>query len=755
MLVGEPIEACSLADALTREWSDDAHFAAYEPRTGQDDKGQRSVMRLLHEAKDERPAVYDCLDRLDVPSVRMVALTGDCDDPVAHANKTPARAEWRAEQLPKLAASGLAHYETRGGYRVLASIDFEITAPSDAEIWKEYYLGWCEHLEQAHGLVLDRKCNDWTRLYRLPNVMRDGKPQRAKVIGTPPAFDFERHWVDPGTATATAPNTERARNRSDDAKMARAHALADRIEPSVDGHGGDESLYKAACEIASVLGDDAAAIEAVLVETFNGRCLPPWPAAKLAREAKRAAERQATPLARMRRTADAMWAERDERKQAEREAAAFVPAADTATSPGVEVDLSTPIQKLRYLCEGLGIAFDGKCAAIHGYAGSSKGLFLSMIALCVASGTPIFRDKLVRAAPDRETGAWFQKHVRGDGYPVKRVPVVYGDAETGELAEIRIKRLALALGIDLGELQRDGWFRFYRLADSLQDAMPNLTAMCQALDKGEGTMLALDSYSSLVAGDENKSEYADPMWALGRACSAVNAVPVVTMHERKSDRSEGKSKPNPLEGISGTNRLAAALATSIRLTPSDDNDRVVTVACTRAPERKFKPLSLTWLDEGAGLLAVTESKTIRTAAEIAESKAAAKAHAKEQALAERIAKAEKAIVFRLASIERKSDDPIPRHLNPQPSLTKKQLADAAGIHPTKHGPGEAPAVLMTLVAEGWLVADDWGRHTEYRLSYPLQPTEPPWGCGIGPHERMKALHERIAAGRALADKRYR
>jgi len=198
-------------------------------------------------------------------------------------------------------------------------------------------------------------------------------------------------------------------------------------------------------------------------------------------------------------------------------------------------------------------------------------------------------------------------------------------------------------------------------------------------------MLALDSYSSLVAGDENKSEYAHPMWALGRACSEVNAVPVVTMHERKSDRKEGKSKPNPLEGISGTNRLAAALATSIRLTPSEDNDRVITVACTRAPERKFAPKSLTWVDEGEGLRAVTESKTIPTAKELAERKAQGNTEKAVLDLAERIAEAELAIVFRLASIEREPDDRMLAHLNPQPSLTAAKLAEAAGIHRGKQG----------------------------------------------------------------------
>jgi hypothetical protein len=87
--------------------------------------------------------------------------------------------------------------------------------------------------------------------------------------------------------------------------LARAHALAQRLAPSVEDHGGDEALLRAATELATVLGEDAAAITAVLTETFNPRCLPPWPAAKLKREAGRAALRQATPEARYGRRAAA------------------------------------------------------------------------------------------------------------------------------------------------------------------------------------------------------------------------------------------------------------------------------------------------------------------------------------------------------------------------------------------------------------------------------------------------------------------
>lgn len=78
----------------------------------------------------------------------------------------------------------------------------------------------------------------------------------------------------------------------------RARALAAALPPSVEGHGGDAALFHAANELATVLGENAAAIATVLADVFNPRCVPPWDAHKLRREAERAATRQATPEAR-------------------------------------------------------------------------------------------------------------------------------------------------------------------------------------------------------------------------------------------------------------------------------------------------------------------------------------------------------------------------------------------------------------------------------------------------------------------------
>jgi len=294
-------EACTLAEVLEREWPSDAHFTAYAPRTLPTDDGRRVVVRLNKDANTdddgtERPAVFDVYEYLDAP-IEMVALVGDCDDPVSHAKEEPARDEWRAEQIPRLEALGLPYYQTNGGYRVIGVMPagmFTIENRADDAAWTDFYLGWCEGVERATGLVLDRACKDWTRCYRAPNVEREGKgPQRASVIGTlAPYNPFEAgHYVEaPRGAQTTSAARERGNVAAD--RMARAEIAVENMPASIQGHGGDRAIFDAVNEAAKYLGPDAEAIKDVISRKFNPRCKPPWGDADLDYEAKRAAKRR-------------------------------------------------------------------------------------------------------------------------------------------------------------------------------------------------------------------------------------------------------------------------------------------------------------------------------------------------------------------------------------------------------------------------------------------------------------------------------
>ncbi len=270
------------------------------------------------------------------------------------------------------------------------------------------------------------------------------------------------------------------------------------------------------------------------------------------------------------------WAAREARRDAK---AAAERGDDHAL--GRRVALGSPITPVRYLAEALGIGWAGKVAAIHGYAGTSKGFLLSLVALHVAAGLPLF------------------------GKPVARVPVLYLDAETEPLASNRMKQLARGLGIDLAELEHEGWIVFVDMRGGLVGALPTIGGCLSEMDRGDGALVCLDSYSSTVEGDEVKSEYAEPLWELGQVVRQANAVALVVMHERKAGAMPN-AKASALEGISGTNRLAAALVTSIRMTRDDEsNECCLLVTSTRAPGKRFAPFYLTWTDRDDGAIVAT------------------------------------------------------------------------------------------------------------------------------------------------------
>ncbi len=163
-----------LGDALERRYSSDAHTAQW---TAPD-----IPRRLARGAPERLP-----------DGVRMTLAIFDVDDPVAHAERKPARAEWLAAELGKVARLHDAHqilmYATRGGYRLVSRLPAPIVIrdAEDAAAWSRLYLSWCVWLSRKFGIVADL-CTDWQHLFRLPHATRDdngdnGEPEDRLVYG--------------------------------------------------------------------------------------------------------------------------------------------------------------------------------------------------------------------------------------------------------------------------------------------------------------------------------------------------------------------------------------------------------------------------------------------------------------------------------------------------------------------------------------------------------------------------------------------
>ncbi|MEM8608953.1 MAG: hypothetical protein AAGF92_17745 [Myxococcota bacterium] len=99
---------------------------------------------------------------------------------------------WREAELAKVKNAAASHsdpfyYETRGGYRIvwLTPTPFVIDSPEQARLWARQYTVVLAYLRRRFGIQGDPACSDFTRLFRLPLVRRDGVQERRRTWGDP------------------------------------------------------------------------------------------------------------------------------------------------------------------------------------------------------------------------------------------------------------------------------------------------------------------------------------------------------------------------------------------------------------------------------------------------------------------------------------------------------------------------------------------------------------------------------------------
>jgi putative DNA primase/helicase len=165
--IGDPAKYTPLAVALTARYRTDAHFAVY------------SVPNIRR-----RLATPEVFARL-ADGLVMCLFAVDVDAP----EKKCTDAWWDEQKLKidQLLADhpGAFVYRTKGGYRMIyVLIKPEVLrSEGDAARWKRRYLAWLGYLKSTYDIDGDPACQDWTRLYRLPHTVRDGKPQELDTIG--------------------------------------------------------------------------------------------------------------------------------------------------------------------------------------------------------------------------------------------------------------------------------------------------------------------------------------------------------------------------------------------------------------------------------------------------------------------------------------------------------------------------------------------------------------------------------------------
>jgi len=156
------MECVPLYEALSREWPSDAHVTTYAPT------GQTKWPRLNKSVLEPFRALGG--------DVLATCMMFDWDTP-GHVDLDGDRYEAMVEQLANAADAGLwlagcfyAAYTTRGGMRLVYVLERPVPV-DEAE-------GWVRAVVRdfaQHGIALDPSCADWTRLFRLPRVLRDGQ----------------------------------------------------------------------------------------------------------------------------------------------------------------------------------------------------------------------------------------------------------------------------------------------------------------------------------------------------------------------------------------------------------------------------------------------------------------------------------------------------------------------------------------------------------------------------------------------------
>lgn len=155
------MEVLPLGEALETAWSTDAHCVSYCV------EGEDAWPRL------NKPVLKDIIQQGRRVLCSILIFDYDNED---HGPWTQGSLEAFLAKLEELATSGFslatswaALYTTRGGARLVYQLEEPISAP-EAEA---RHRGVVSEFKKR-GIFLDQSCSDWTRLFRLPKVLRDG-----------------------------------------------------------------------------------------------------------------------------------------------------------------------------------------------------------------------------------------------------------------------------------------------------------------------------------------------------------------------------------------------------------------------------------------------------------------------------------------------------------------------------------------------------------------------------------------------------
>jgi|GEM_PF-1744283 len=250
--------------ALRSNYTTDAHAVAYHI------PGRPSCPRLVvHFLKDyQRNGAAPVMGWMFV----------DFDLP---EHRTWHEGEWvevrrRVIEHPLASTAGL--YQTRHGWRLVWPLAKPVPVSWG---WRRAYEAFLDELGHvALGVSADRGCGDWTRMYRLPRVVREGETGRSSL-----AMDWARMqplewepacgWVAEEPRVELPPAPELPSDINAARKMKRLLAYIDAFPPAVQGSDGHGQLYQLGAHLYGWAVSESESVE-LAWRHYNPRCVPPW-----------------------------------------------------------------------------------------------------------------------------------------------------------------------------------------------------------------------------------------------------------------------------------------------------------------------------------------------------------------------------------------------------------------------------------------------------------------------------------------------
>lgn len=149
-----------LKEALFREYDSDAHCILY-----------------VDKDKLTQPRIQKAHARNYNGTLELHCLFADIDNP-QHQKWTEETLTEHKRYLQETGIlNGYGYYYTSKGFRAFQVLELPVSV-----FTAEYFIyQWLLDLERK-GLNVDLNCRDWTRLFRLPNVYREGKPYKSELI---------------------------------------------------------------------------------------------------------------------------------------------------------------------------------------------------------------------------------------------------------------------------------------------------------------------------------------------------------------------------------------------------------------------------------------------------------------------------------------------------------------------------------------------------------------------------------------------